>query len=302
MNQISEVVTTLIHYNVMVRDTMEYCIKKETYDPNLFKEKKRSVIVEVDQKTPLKDILDRSGENGEKLEKLIRDFYDEVYGEDSTILKLAEDGLRVDHNQHLSIYKYVLPIHENVTNMILGVLNDGHNKKLDVEQVEKCYRAEEAMYRGVSFLALVGDLTRLFEEYNQARREAEGKETPASNFIGQDIGNVIQNINFVRSNSKVTTQIYKNMEDKVVALMEHMTGRRDLPAGKKFPDVIRETQETIQLYVRDTEAAFRAIYGPTIQALLDQVKADDEARARGEQPQASGSANAQPIDSEPKKA
>jgi len=286
MNQISEVVTTLIHYNVAVRDTLEYCLRKDAYDEKLFQEKKRSVIVEVDQHTPLKDIIDRSGENGEKLEKLIRDFYDEVYGENSTILKLADDGVRVDHNQHLAIYKYVLPIHENITNMIQGILNDGHSKNLDVEQVEKCFLAEEAMYRGVALMTLVSDLNRLFDEYNQARREAEGKETPASNFIGQDISTVIQHINFVRGNCRLTDAVYKNMEDKISALMEMMTGRRDLPVGKNFPDVMREAIETINLYIRDAEAAFRACYPQLIQELLDQVKADQEARTQAPTPAA----------------
>ena len=67
MNQISEVVTTLEHYNVAVRDTLEYCIRKDSYDPKLYQEKKRSILIEVDQHTPLKDIIDHSGENGEKL-------------------------------------------------------------------------------------------------------------------------------------------------------------------------------------------------------------------------------------------
>ena len=120
MNQASQVLTTLIHYNVAVRDTMEYCLNKQEYDVNLFKEKKRSVLVEVEEHTPLKDIIEHSGENGEKLEKAIREFYDEIYGDNSTVLHLAEDGLRVDHNQHLAIYKHVLPIHENVTSMIRG--------------------------------------------------------------------------------------------------------------------------------------------------------------------------------------
>ena len=58
MNQASQVLTTLIHYNVAVRDTLEYCLVKEKYDENLFKEKKRSVLVEVNEHTPLKDIID----------------------------------------------------------------------------------------------------------------------------------------------------------------------------------------------------------------------------------------------------
>ncbi len=282
MNQISEVVTTLEHYNVAVRDTLEYCIRKDSYDPKLFQEKKRSILVEVDQHTPLKDIIDHSGENGQKLETSIRDFYAEVYGDDSTILKAADDGLRVDHNQHLAIYKHVLPIHENVNNMILGVLANGHQNNLDVADVEKLHDADEAMYRGVAYMALVNDLCKLFNEYNQARNEAKGEETPASKFIGNDISAVIQNINFVRSNAKLTNAVYKNMEDKIVALVEYMTGRRDLPVGKKFPDVMRETIETINLYVRDTEAAFRAIYVPTVNALIEQVKSDDAKKAAAE--------------------
>ena len=279
MNQISEVVTTLEHYNVAVRDTLEYCIRKDSYDPKLYQEKKRSILIEVDQHTPLKDIIDHSGENGEKLEKAIREFYADVYGDDSTILKLADDGLRVDHNQHMAIYRHVLPIHENVNNMILGVLQNGHQNNLDVADVEKLHNADEAMYRGVAYMALVNDLCRLFNEYNQARNEAKGEETPASKFIGNDISAIIQNINFVRANAKITNAVYKNMEDKLVELMENMTGRRDLPIGKKFPDVMRETLETINLYVRDSEATFRSLYVPTINALIEQVKADDAKRA-----------------------
>jgi hypothetical protein len=278
MNQASQVLTTLIHYNVAVRDTLEYCLVKEKYDENLFKEKKRSVLVEVNEHTPLKDIIDHSGENGEKLEKAIRDFYDEVYGDESTILKLADDGLRVDHNQHLAIYRHVLPIHENVTSMIRGIINDAHAKNIDVAEAEKVQAANDRMFRAVAYMTLVGDLNKLFNEYNQARNDAKGEETPASKFIGNDIGTVIQNINFVRGNARETDSVYKNMEDKINGLMENMTGRRDLPTGKKFPDVMRETAETINLYVRDAEAAFRACYPQLIQALLDQVKADREAK------------------------
>ncbi|MDY6430501.1 MAG: hypothetical protein SPL00_01760 [Bacilli bacterium] len=300
MNQISEVITTLIHYGVAVRDTLEYCIRKDHYEVPLYKEKKRSILVEVDQHTPLKDIIDHSGENGEKLEKLIRDFHAEVYGDSSTILSLATEAgdngetkevVRVDHNQHLAIYKYVLPVYENINSMLKGVIKDGHTKNLDIAEAEKVYKTADAMYRAVAFLTLVGDLNRLFNEYNQARNEAKGEETPASKFIGNDISSVIQNIRFVEQNAGQTDAIYKNMEDKINSLMEMMTGRRDLPAGKKFPDVMKEAVETINLYVRDAEAAFRAGYGPLIQALLAQVKEDDAKRAAGETASAGGTAD-----------
>lgn len=297
MNNVSEVVVTLEHYNVAVRDTLEYCMVRVQRDPNdpsknipvpydvnLYNEKKRSILVEVDQHTPLKDIIDHSEEAGKNLEKSIRDFWNDIYSDNSTVVKLGKaadgsDEVRVDHNQHLKIYPYVLPIHENINNMILGILNDAHKNNIDVAMVEKLHNADEAMYRGVAMMALVGDLVRLFGDYNQARRDAKGEETPASKFIGNDITTVIQNINFVKANAKVTNAVYKNMEDHVTALVENMTGRRDLPSGKNFGDVIRDTQETIALYVRETEPAFQALYAPAINELVAQVKAQQEQQA-----------------------
>ena len=128
MNQISEVITTLEHYKVVIRDTLEYSLPRDKYDMDAYNEKKRSILIELDQNTPLKSIITNSGENGEKLEKMIRDFYEEVYGEGSTILKAAEDGLRVDHAQHLAIFKGVLPIHENIEGMVRGIIADAKKK------------------------------------------------------------------------------------------------------------------------------------------------------------------------------
>jgi hypothetical protein len=275
MNQISEVMTTLIHYKVVVRDTMEYTLPKDSYDVNLFKEKKRSVLVEVDQPTPLKNILDNSAENGQKLEKTIRDFYDQVYGDSSTILKLADDGLRVDHAQHLAIFRGVLPIHENVEAMLIGITNDAKKNNVDVSEAVAVDLAEERLYRGVAFMCLTAQLVKLFGDYNQARREAKGEETAASRFIGNDINEVVQDLNVIRANSHLTDARYNDVQDKVFMLVDFMTGRRDLPMGKGFNDVIKEAQDSIAGYVREVEPAFRDVYVPLINELVAQAKEND---------------------------
>ena len=296
MNQISEVLTTLIHYKVVVRDTLEYTLPKDAYDVALFKEKKRSILVEVDQPTPLKSILDRSGDNGKNLEKTIRDFYDSVYGDSSTILKLADDGLRVDHAQHLAIFKGVFPIHENVEAMCIGIINDAKKNNIDVAQAVAADLAEERLYRGVSYMTLCAQLIKLFGEYNQARREAQGEETAASRFIGNDINETIQNINVIRANCHLTDERYNSVQDKVFLMVDFMTGRRDLPMGKSFPDIIKETQDAIAGYVREVEPAFREIYVPLINSLVEQAKNDDQKiKGSGTSPVA----QAQPVEGKP---
>lgn len=275
MNQISEVLATLEHYKVAIRDTLEYTLTKDSYDITAFNEKKRSVLIELEQPTPLKSIINNSGENGQKLEKLIRDFYDQVYGEHSTILKAAEDGLRVDHAQHIAIFQGVLPIHENIEAMVKGILADAHKNNVDVATAEAVDKAEERLYRAVAYLSLTNHLIKLFGDYNQARREAKGEESAASKFIGNDINQVINLLQSVRANSNMTDERYMYVQDKVFTLIEYMTGRRDLPMGKGFGDAIRETQDAIGSFVREVEPEFRTVYVPFINELVEEAKKHD---------------------------
>ncbi len=287
MNQISEVLATLEHYKVAIRDTLEYTLTKESYDVKAFEEKKRSVLIELEQPTPLKSIINNSGENGQKLEKLIRDFYDQVYGEHSTILKAAEDGLRVDHAQHIAIFQGVLPIHENIEAMVKGILADAHKNNVDVANAEAVDKAEERLYRAVAYLSLTNHLIKLFGDYNQARREAKGEESAASKFIGNDINQVINLLQSVRANSNMTDERYMYVQDKVFTLVEYMTGRRDLPMGKGFGDAIRETQDAIGSFVREVEPEFRTVYVPFINELVEEAKKHDN-KIVGSNPEAEG--------------
>lgn len=298
MNQPTQVIATLEHYKVAIRDTLEYTLNKEAYNLDAFKEKKRSVLIEVEQPTPLKSIINASGENGQKLEKMIRDFYDDVYGDESTILKAADDGLRVDHAQHIAIFKGVVPIHENIEAMVSGIIRDAKGKGIDVSQAEAADLAEERLYRGVCYLTMVGQLVRLFNDYNVARREAKGEESPASKFIGNDISEVITLINTVRANNRLTDERYMGVQDKVFALVEYMTGRRDLPTGKGFPEVIRETEDSINGFIREVEPLWKQTYDPLIRELVEIAKAQ---QTKAEQPaEAAPADQGEPVELDPK--
>lgn len=124
-------------------------------------------------------------------------------------------------------------------------------------------------------MTLTNELVKLFGDYNQARREANGAETAASKFIGNDISAIINLLSQVRANSKLTDNTYMTMQDKIFDLVEHMTGRRDLPTGKNFGQVIQDTQQTIANYVKEVEPAFRTVYVPLINELIAQAKAND---------------------------
>ena len=291
MNQVSEVIATLVNYKAIVRDTLEYTLDKDEYNKKAFELRQKAILVELDQNTPLHQIIKNSKENGEKLEKAIRDMHELIYGANSTIVKNADDGLRVDHAQKIEVFKAVLPIHENLEAMVRGLVADAKKKGADVEEASKVDLAEERLYRGVSYMTLVNCLVKLFGDYNQARRENKGEESAASRFISSDIQEVIKGLNTIRVNNRsLTDETYKDMEDQVFRLVEFVTGRRDLPAGKNFGEEIKLTQEKIGAYVRAVEPAFRDAFIPFMKALAEQaqkdgnvIKGDDPAAAKGPQ-------------------
>jgi len=274
MNNASKVVGTLIHYSVKLRDTLEYTLPKEKYDVNAYQDKKRCILVEVNENTPLKNIINNSGENGANLEKRIRDFYELVYGDSSTVLQLANDGLRVDHNQHMTIFEEVTYIHEQIHGMIMSILADASKKGEDVKAMAELESVAEEMYRGVAFLSLFETLVKFFGEFNKAMQESKGVPSPSSNFIGQDISKIIALINTVRATSRITNLFYKDVEDKMFFICENMTGRRDLPQGKGFGDVINDTRKAIQSFVNATEPKFKNKFVPLMQELIDDAKAE----------------------------
>ncbi|MCQ2772318.1 MAG: hypothetical protein MJ238_03475 [Bacilli bacterium] len=277
MNQNCLVLATLVRYQSMIRDTLEYTLPRDNYDVNVYNTKKAAIIAELENNTPLKSFISNNGENGEKFEKQIREFHDTVYGDGSTILKLANDGLRVDHAQHIAIFKGVIPVHETVSGLINGYIADAKSKNLDVAAGEAAALAEEKFYRGVCFLTLSQNLVKLFNDYNEARREAKGAETAASRFIGNDISDVIRLVREIEDNSRLTDERFWGAADKLRLLVHYMTGRRALPMGVGMGEMIRQCQDAVAGYVREVETDFHAVVDPFMNEFVADVRAQAEA-------------------------
>lgn len=279
MNQNCLVLATLVRYQSMIRDTLEYTLERDTYDVAVYNTKKSAILAELENNTPLKSFIDQNGEKGEAFEKSIRDMHETIYGDGSTILKVANDGLRVDHAQHLAIFKGVIPTHETIATLINGYIADAESKNIDVSEAKPAVVAEERFYRGVCFLTLANNLIKLFNDYNAARRESNGAESASSRFIGNDISEVIGLFNTVCNASRLTDERYWGAADKLNILVHYMTGRRTLPMGKGMGEAIREVQDSIQGYLREAETDFHAVVDPFMQQFINDVKAQQEADA-----------------------
>ena len=283
MNTISRVIVSLIYYNSLVRDTLEYTLNKDAYDVNFYDYKRNGIVNEIKLQTPLKVFLDQNGEKGEDLRKRLEAFGNDFYSDTSTVIKKAADGLRVDHAQNVKIFESVIPLHEELNSIIrLHVQYANQNNQYE-EKLNGLLEADERFYRAVALLTLNGEIDRQFEEFNKVMRESEGKPTPQSNFIQNDLNTLVKCLATVRQNAIAKDNLYTTALDAVFNSVEMMNGRRELPAGKTFPDVFNDANVKIRDFVQNAEEAWKTTYQPLLQELIEdnqKAKAEHDAQAK----------------------
>ena len=275
MNNYTAAIASYIRYDVVIFNTLEYVMKKDSYDVNAYKARREIIAQEIENNTPLKNCLDNSGEAGEKLKEKIKELISLVYSNDSTIVKLGPDEkeLRVDTAQALTVFDAVLPIHEEMRKIIAAHVQAAEKANAyDEPSFPKVLDAEEYFYRGLVNMLLVDQFDHLFAEYNKARNEAKGAITPQSNFIQNDISKVVNLFHFVRNNAVAKNKDYYEFIDPLFALIEMTGGRRDLPEGKNFGDLFTEVKKIVREKTVMWETAWKPIYDEFLKHFTEEIQ------------------------------
>lgn len=284
MLPISRVIVSLVYYNSLIRDTLEYTINREKFDVKFYNYKKHGIINEPLLNTPLKQFLDNNGEKGEELRKLINEFGEALYSEKSTILRPEADNVHVDHNQDVTIFEKVVPLHEQITAVIR--LHDKYRK--DHNQVEesitKLLDADEEFYRGVLLFTLSNQIFRKFDEFNKNMREGHGEKTPAASFVEQELQTLTRMFFVSKVNATCKDNNYTEALDATEHMIEMMNGRRELPKGKNFRDVYVEVNAKCNALLLISEDQWKQTYQP---AVNEMIKDNQAARAQAEANKAS---------------
>lgn len=284
MLPISRVIVSLVYYNSLIRDTLEYTINRDKFDVKFYDYKKHGIINEPLLNTPLKQFLDNNGEKGEELRKLINEFGEALYSEKSTILRPEADNVHVDHNQDVTIFEKVVPLHEQITAVIR--LHDKYRK--DHNQVEesitKLLDADEEFYRGVLLFTLSNQIFRKFDEFNKNMREGHGEKTPAASFVEQELQTLTRMFFVSKVNATCKDNNYTEALDATEHMIEMMNGRRELPKGKNFRDVYVEVNAKCNALLLISEDQWKQTYQP---AVNEMIKDNQAARAQAEANKAS---------------
>ena len=289
MNQVSQHILSIYHFSVLLRDTLEYTLIKDAYNPQAFEQRKKALKMTLEEKSPLRNFIDTNGDTGKNIETKIREFVEDVYDENSTILKLSAEGLRVDHAQHLKIYDYVVGLHETLTDIIRGYLKYAKDNQMLEDDVIRVVSDDERLYRSLVFMTVMADIDKTFLEFNKAMRETKGQASPQSNYIIGDLKKLIGFLTFQKQHSLVRDTPFNDMLDASFRVLEYIEGKRELPTralseeekltykgklapdGKRyltFPEIFKENRDIINKVVASSEETWRKSYTPIIAALM----------------------------------
>lgn len=279
MNNYSKTIASLLHYNDVIRGTLEYAIRKDTYDKKFYDLRKREVKAEIENQTPLKVCLDNSGEQGEKVVAQINEFYDSIYADDSTIVKDREEGVSVDHAQNVTVLEQIVNLHETINDIVNAHVQGAVNaQQFEPDVLAQVLRVDELYYRGFAFRLLLDELDFLFAEFNKAMQETKGQPSPQSNFIQNDLTKVVNLLGLTRQRSRITSTDYYEVVDPLFALVEMTSGRRDLPAGKNFGQVITECKKNLIDHLVRWENEWKGCYIPFMNQFIEEARAQAQAQ------------------------
>ena len=269
MNQTSNYIFGIYHYLLNLRDTLEYAIDRE-HKEAMYSQRKNVLVNGLQENAPLGSFFKNNPEQGEKIKEKINEFIDEVYGENSAILRVSDDKVRVDHTQHIKIFDFVCGLQESVRDILYGYINFANKNHENETVIQELVDADDRLYRCVFFMLVLREFEKSFGEFQKVMSESKGQPTPQSNFIVQnEIVKMTSLLRFCHQHHHCKENEIMDVLDQTLAVIEMTEGRRDRRDNKSFKDLFEELNKKLNELVAKYEQPWREKYNAALKEALD---------------------------------
>jgi len=276
MNQTNQYIFNLYHYLLTLRDTLEYTIDRE-HSKQLFEQRKEILTKGKMPGSHLGNFFENNKEQSEKLNTQLDEFINEIYGDDSNVLIVSGENVRVDHTQNIKIFDYVAGLSESVRDIVYGYLNYAKQQNQTEELIVNLLKNDDKLYRSVYAMLGMREFHKSFTEFQKVMGESKGQPTPQSNFIVQnEIIKLKNSILFVRDHHHTTDTEVLEALDKAFALIEMTEGKRDRKDNKPFNELFDELNKALNEVVAKVEPEWKKSF----QDCLDEMRNSKQEAAK----------------------
>ena len=272
MNQVSQYIFNLYHFLLNVRDTAEFVIDRE-HPVATYNQRKDVIVRGKSQGYAFGNFLEANKEQTAKFVEKLDEFVEDIYGENSTILMISGDQVRVDHSQNIKILEETVQIAESVRDVVFGYLgNAKKDGQLDAT-VEELIVKDERLHRVIIQMLLLGEYQKSFGEFQKVMTESKGQPTPQSNFIVQnELAKLAGLIRFNRQHCHVTDNYELDLLEKGVEYIEMTEGRRARRDDKNFKDLYEEVMNETIKCVREYEPQWKECFDRVLKDAVESQK------------------------------
>ena len=270
LNATNQYIFNIYHYLLNLRDTVEYTIDRE-HKKELYENRKNVLVSGLTPNSALGNFLENNKEQGDKIKAKIQEVIDDLYSENSTVIKITEDGqLRVDHTQHIKIFDEVVGIQESVRDILYGYMNYARQQNAYDEEMAKLISLDERMTRTIFAMLIMKDFQKSFGEFQKVMSESNGQPTPQSNFIVQnEISKMANLMRFSRSHCHCTDNETLDLLDDVNEVIEMTEGRRDRRDNKPFSDFFNDINSRLNNHVAKLEPQWKEVYEKLFREMVE---------------------------------
>ena len=268
MNNFSLYTFRLYHYLLTIRDTLEYSIKRD-HTVAVYNNRKKILEDNLEEGTPFGDFLKNNGEAGDKIREKVKQFLDELYSENSTILMPSGDQVRVDSAQMVTLFDMTVGLTETMRDIVFQYVQYGVNNKEIDPLLVKLVNEDEKMYRIVLSMLTMRVFEESFAEFQKVMNESQGKPTPQSNFIVQnELAKLTGFLRFSRQHVHCTDNETLDLLDETLRVLEMTEGRRQRPDNKGFKEIFDDLNKKLN----DCTAKYEAAWKTTYQQVVEEVQ------------------------------
>ena len=273
MTQLSKYIVELYNYMLNVRDTMELAMPRE-HSIDAYNARKKVLTDGIKEGYAFGNFIKNNGEKGEELLKKFNDYIEEYYSDNSSIVKIAGEEVRVDSSQNCKLLIDVVSPVETFKDILGQYMAVAAQKNELDPEIKQLMVVDDRMYRVVFFMLTIREYEKSFLEFNKVMSESQGKPTPQSNFIVQnELAVMTRTLRDVRLHNKFTDNETLDVIDDAIKVVEMTEGRRDRPGNKSFKEIF----EDINRRLAETVAKVEPIWKTTFQNITQNFAADVKA-------------------------
>lgn len=273
LNQTNQYIFNIYHYLLNLRDTMEYTLERD-HTKLMYDQRKAVLTKGIEKGSALGNFFENNKEQGDKIKEKLNEFLADIYGENSTIITVTQEGtIRVDHTQHIKLFDQVVGLQESIRDILYGYLQYARQQNQSEPEMVELIRLDEIMTRTILAMLVMRDFEKSFGEFQKVMGESQGKPTPQSNFIVQnEIVKLAGFIRFSRQHAHCTDNETLDLLDEVNATIEMTEGRRDRRDNKSFKDLFDAINQRLNAQVAKYEPQWKAAYDKIFQEMVELAK------------------------------